>query len=119
MLQVEVAMGERRVDVGATTDVEPDTIVPIQVEGVDIILVRDAAGLRAFQGTCTHEYYRLSEGWIDRGGIVCALHLSRFDLGSGEVLEGPAALPLARYRVEEVAGRIVLVLPDGPIPVNE
>jgi nitrite reductase/ring-hydroxylating ferredoxin subunit len=52
--------------------------------------------------------------------VTCALHLSRFDLGSGEALDPPAELPLVRYPLLAEDGMLVLELPAvGPIPVNE
>ncbi len=37
---------------------------------------------------------------------------------TGEPLDPPAEVPLALYPVTVEDGRIVLELPDGPIPVN-
>jgi nitrite reductase/ring-hydroxylating ferredoxin subunit len=47
------------------------------------------------------------------------LHLSRFDLADGEPLDPPAELPLVAYPVVIEAGRILIEIPDGPLPVNE
>jgi nitrite reductase/ring-hydroxylating ferredoxin subunit len=109
----------RRVDVAAIADVPEGTILATQVEGTDIVLVGTPAGVWAYQGICTHEYYPLSEGVLERGGITCALHGSRFDAQTGQVLQGPAGMPLATYPVEVEAGRLILLLPAGPITVNE
>ena len=38
---------------------------------------------------------------------------------TGEALDPPAELPLAMYPVVVEDDRIVLELPEGPIPVNE
>ena len=90
----------------------------VQVDGTDILLVNQD-GLYALQGTCSHEYFALDRGFLAAGAITCALHLSRFDLASGEALDPPAELPLATYPVALDADRIVLELPEGEIPVNE
>jgi nitrite reductase/ring-hydroxylating ferredoxin subunit len=41
----------------------------------------------------------MSDGWIDRGRIVCPWHGSRFACGSGDVLRGPATAALPKYPV--------------------
>jgi 3-phenylpropionate/trans-cinnamate dioxygenase ferredoxin subunit len=90
----------------------------VQVDGTDILIVNQA-GLHAMQGICSHEYFELDKGFITGDSITCALHLSRFDLETGEPLDPPAELPLAIYPLTVEDGWIVLELPDGPIPVNE
>ena len=47
------------------------------------------------QGICCHEYFELDKGFLTGDSITCALHLSRFDLETGEPLDPPAVLPLA------------------------
>jgi 3-phenylpropionate/trans-cinnamate dioxygenase ferredoxin component len=51
--------------------------------------------------------------------VTCALHLSRFDLTTGDALDPPAELPLVRYPVRIEGDEIVVELPEGEIPVNE
>ena len=91
----------------------------VQVDGTDVLLVNAGGVVRAMQGICSHEYYELDKGFLTGDSLTCALHLSRFDLETGEALDPPAELPLALYAVAVEDGRIVLELPDGPIPVNE
>ncbi|MEA2623916.1 MAG: 3-phenylpropionate/trans-cinnamate dioxygenase ferredoxin component [Chloroflexota bacterium] len=90
----------------------------VQVDGTNILVVNQG-GLHALQGICSHEYFELDKGFITGDSITCALHLSRFDLETGEPLDPPAELPLAVYPVTLEDGWIVLELPEGPIPVNE
>jgi 3-phenylpropionate/trans-cinnamate dioxygenase ferredoxin subunit len=109
----------RHVDVGAAADVAPGTMLMVQVDGRDILLVNLEGTVRAYQGTCSHEYFELDQGFLTGDSLTCALHLSRFDLITGEALDPPAELPLVMYPVTVVDERITLTLPDGPIPVNE
>jgi 3-phenylpropionate/trans-cinnamate dioxygenase ferredoxin subunit len=90
----------------------------VQVDGTQILLVNTDGVVRAMQGICSHEYFELDKGFLTDGSLTCALHLSRFDLATGEALDPPAEDPLALYDVEIVDGRIVLDLPEGAIPVN-
>jgi len=46
---------------------------------------------------CPHLGAPMSDGWIDRGRIVCPWHGSRFACPTGEVLRGPATAALPSY----------------------
>jgi 3-phenylpropionate/trans-cinnamate dioxygenase ferredoxin subunit len=107
----------RRISVGRVDELAEGTMRMVQVDGTDILLVRQE-GLHAVQGICSHEYFELDRGFLTGDSLTCALHLSRFDLATGEALDPPAELPLARYGLIEEDGELVLELPDGPIPVN-
>lgn len=110
----------RQVDVAAVEEIEPGTMLMVQVDATDILLVNLEGTIRAYQGICSHEYFELDKGFLTGDSLTCALHLSRFDLESGEALDPPAELPLAMYPATVAEGRVVLTLPaDGPIPVNE
>jgi len=93
----------------------------VQVDMTDILIVHtDEDTWHATQGICTHEYFELDKGFLTGDTLTCALHLSRFDLETGEALDPPAELPLAIYPIEvDGEGQVVLTLPEGPIPVNE
>jgi len=91
----------------------------VQVDGTDILLVNAEGKLHATQGICSHEYFELDKGFLTGDSITCALHLSRFDLQTGEALDPPAELPLALYPVAIEDGEIVLYLPEGPIAVSQ
>jgi len=84
-----------------------------------VLVVHTNGRLYAMQGICSHEYFELDKGFLTAGTLTCALHLSRFDLETGEPLDPPAELPLAIYPVVVEDGRIVIEVPDGPLPVNE
>jgi 3-phenylpropionate/trans-cinnamate dioxygenase ferredoxin component len=109
----------RRVAVASVEDVPDGTMKMVQVDGTDILVVHQDGGFYAMQGVCSHEYFELDKGFLTGDSITCALHLSRFDLETGEPLDPPAELPLAVYPVTVDDGQIVLELPAGPIPVND
>jgi nitrite reductase/ring-hydroxylating ferredoxin subunit len=109
----------RRVPVAGLDDLAPGTMLMVQVDGTDILLINLNGEIRATQGVCSHEYFELDKGFLTGDTLTCALHLSRFDLFSGDALDPPAELPLQVYPVSIEDGEIVLELPEGPIPVNE
>ena len=100
-------------------DVPPGTMLMVQVDGTDILLVNLDGTIRAMQGICSHEYFELDKGFLTGDTLTCALHLSRFDLETGEALDPPAELPLETTRRAIEDGEVVLELPEGPIPINE
>ena len=109
----------RRVAVARLDEVAPGTMLMVQVDGTDILLINIDGSIRAMQGICTHEYFELDRGFLTGDTLTCALHLSRFDLETGEALDPPAELPLQMYPASVADGMIVLELPEGPIPINE
>jgi nitrite reductase/ring-hydroxylating ferredoxin subunit len=110
----------RRVDLLAVDEVPDGTMKMAWVDGTDQVLVVNVDGdIRAYQGICSHEYFELDKGFLTAGSLTCALHLSRFDLVTGDALDPPAEMPLAMYEVVIEDGRVAIVIPDGPLPVNE
>ena len=110
----------RRIDLLAVDEVPPGTMKMAWVDGTDQVLVINSNGdLTAVQGICSHEYFELDKGFLTAGTLTCALHLSRFDVESGEPLDPPAEVPLAVYDVVVDGDRILIEVPDGPIEVNE
>jgi len=110
----------RRIDLVGVDEVPDGTMKMAWVDGTDQVLVVNTGGeLSAVQGICSHEYFELDKGFLTAGTLTCALHLSRFDLSSGEPLDPPAELPLAVYQVVVDAGRILIEVPDGPLDVND
>jgi 3-phenylpropionate/trans-cinnamate dioxygenase ferredoxin subunit len=121
----------RRIDLCAVDEVPEGTMTMAFVDGTEAVVVVHTGGeIRAFQGICTHEYFELDKGFLTGNGsigpngqpagtLTCALHLSRFDLETAEPLDPPAELPLVRYPVVIEDGRVLIEVPEGPLPVNE
>ena len=110
----------RRIDLLGLDEVPDGTLKMAWVDGTDPVLVVNSGGqVRAVQGICSHEYFELDKGFLTGGTLTCALHLSRFDLASGEALDPPAELPLAVYDVVIEDGRVLIEVPEGRLPVNE
>lgn len=102
----------RRVDVGAADDLAPGTMQMAWVDGTEpVLLVNLGGSIRAVQGICSHEYFELDKGFLTGDTVTCALHLSRFDLASGEALDPPADEPLVVYPVFVEDGRILVEWP--------
>ena len=82
----------------------------VEVDGVGLVLCRTGndGQIAAFGEFCPHLAAPMSDGWVDRGWLVCPWHGSRFDVCSGEVVRGPSAAPLPRYQTRINDGMIEL-----------
>jgi nitrite reductase/ring-hydroxylating ferredoxin subunit len=82
----------------------------VEVDGVGLVLCRTGNNgeIAAFGEFCPHLAAPMSDGWVDRGRLVCPWHGSRFDVCSGAVVRGPSAAPLPRYQTRINDGMIEL-----------
>jgi nitrite reductase/ring-hydroxylating ferredoxin subunit len=70
----------------------------VEVDGIPVVLSRSESGdVCAIANSCTHRGGPLNEGERDGDVVSCPWHGSRFDLCSGEVLQGPAREPQQRF----------------------
>ena len=82
--------------------------VAVEVEGVDLALVRDGEMVYAVIDECSHAAIPLSEGEVEGNEIECWLHGSRFDLRTGKPVNLPATEPVQIYPTT-IEGDTVLV----------
>jgi nitrite reductase/ring-hydroxylating ferredoxin subunit len=87
----------------AESELEPDRPRLAEVGGERFVLVRHGGGVYALAETCSHLGGPLAQGTLEDGGIVCPWHASRFNLGDGRVLDGPAtfAQPCFAVRIRD------------------
>ena len=91
----------------ALDELEVNQAVKVEIDGVAIALVRDAAGdVFAIGDTCTHGDISLSEGFVDGQTLECWAHGSMFSLTTGKPLSLPAYDPVPVYNVELIDGFI-------------
>src|SRR4029079_6461502 len=100
----------------ALDDIAVGGVIAVDVEGIDVSIVRTADEVFAIRDACSHAAIALSEGDVDTEGceIECWLHGSRFDLRTGKPTGMPAYEPVAIYPVR-VEGDDVLVDLDTPL----
>lgn len=92
-------MGEY-VRVCETADVPPGTMHPVDVKGLELMIVNLDGALYAVDRICTHEEADLSTGFLIGSVVTCPLHLSRFNVKTGEVENPPATLPLPTHKLK-------------------
>ena len=64
----------------------------VQVDGVEVAIVRTQGALYAIKNECSHADVALSEGEVDDCHLECWMHGSRFNLRTGV----PDSLPATR-----------------------
>ena len=63
--------------------------------------------LLAFGDICTHRQCNLSSGGEIEGTVIeCECHGSRFDMKTGEVVDGPATDPILMFQVRDEGGEL-------------
>lgn len=73
--------------------------------GGTLLLTRKGNAVTALNAKCTHQGCTTAP----RGGIIqCPCHGSQFQPGTGAVLQGPAAAPLAKVNVTVTNGQVTL-----------
>ena len=76
-------------------------MISVDVDGTVVAVANTGGTLHAFDDTCTHKECPLSEGRLDGLTVVCPCHKSRFDLLTGEPINGPAEDPIRIRRVRQ------------------
>lgn len=91
-------------------DIEPGTAKKVDVDGIDVCVVRIDDDVYAIGDICSHAEVSLSDGevWCDEREIECPQHGSVFSLETGEPGTLPATQPVAVYDAT-VADGIVTV----------
>ena len=76
-------------------------LLPIQIDGTPIVLVRHAGEFFAVQNNCSHQDFPLSEAGFDPRDevLVCAWHGGCFDIRSGVAVVPPATEPVETHLV--------------------
>jgi NADPH-dependent 2,4-dienoyl-CoA reductase/sulfur reductase-like enzyme/nitrite reductase/ring-hydroxylating ferredoxin subunit len=106
-----MSQGEETVGQDFALGIEAGAVVegaPLRghVGGKDAIMVRKDDEVFVVGAFCSHYHGPLAEGLVVGETIRCPWHHACFSLRSGEALRAPAFDALARWRVEQVDGKI-------------
>jgi 3-phenylpropionate/trans-cinnamate dioxygenase ferredoxin subunit len=82
--------------------------VSVEVEGLQVCVVRVEEEVFAVADTCTHSEASLSEGEVTGGKIECWLHGAEFDLRTGQALTPPATEALKTFNVKRTGNQITI-----------
>ncbi len=87
-------------------------LIPVEIDGTPVVLVRHAGEFFAVQNNCSHRDFPLTEAGFDKryGLLVCAWHGGCFDVRTGAAVIPPATEPVETF--------ITRVGPDGWVEIG-
>ncbi|MFI5279701.1 MAG: chlorite dismutase family protein [Gemmatimonadales bacterium] len=96
--------------VAALADVPPGAARRVYAGGDAIALFNVGGRVYATADRCSHARASLSDGAVDAKECVvtCPWHAGRFDLASGQAIDGPPKLPVAVYAVKVEQGAVLV-----------
>jgi nitrite reductase/ring-hydroxylating ferredoxin subunit len=106
----------RWVDVGGLADLRANRLVA-DLNGTSVLVVRAGRALAAVENECPHLGQQLSDGQVRGRVIRCAAHGYRWDLVTGQSVQGlrlQRRRPLREVPVRLVGDRIMLGWDVGP-----
>jgi len=76
-------------------------LIPVEIDGRPVVLVRHAGEFFAVQNNCSHKDFPLSEAGFDQRDevLVCAWHGGCFDVRTGAAVVPPATEPVETFPV--------------------
>lgn len=91
-----------------SSELPEGSMMAVDFRGIHILLTKINGDVFAVAGTCTHEDADLGLGFKLENRVTCPLHLSQFDLRTGEVLNPPASEPLRSFKIK-IEGEAIFV----------
>ncbi|MEA2574230.1 MAG: nitrite reductase small subunit, partial [Chloroflexia bacterium] len=111
-------MYRQRASIGIkAVDIAPGTCMLGKVGGDEIAIFNVDGQFYATQNKCTHAGGPLCEGGLWGDIIQCPWHGSEFNVRTGEVISGPARVPIKTYKVT-VEGGLISISETGSETCN-
>ncbi|MDQ4004019.1 MAG: non-heme iron oxygenase ferredoxin subunit [Actinomycetota bacterium] len=92
--------------VAKADDLKEGDMRAFDLRGTKIAVANIAGTFYAFGDTCTHRECSLAEGDLEETTVTCPCHGSEFDVVSGQVLRGPARVPVGSFEVRAEGGNL-------------
>ena len=93
------------------SDVPVGAMKLIKDKDAEIVVVNVDGEFCAFGNICPHEGGPLAEGELEGNVITCPWHFTRFDVRTGEVIDGVTDEPIPVYEVRVVGDDIQVKAP--------
>lgn len=100
------------ITVAQTEDLKPGASTCVEINEREVGLFNVDGQIYAVDDLCTHSGGPLSEGDVEDGCVTCPWHAARFNLKTGEAMEGPTNGDLQTYEVRIEDTAIQINLPD-------
>lgn len=101
LLAMPAAAAVRYARVLLADELRDGELIPVEIDGRPVVLVRHAGEFFAVQNNCSHKDFPLSEAGFDPRDevLVCAWHGGCFDVRSGAAVVRPATEPVETFPV--------------------
>ncbi|HKQ83459.1 MAG TPA: Rieske (2Fe-2S) protein [Steroidobacteraceae bacterium] len=106
-----MASDEHWIRVASLTEFGETRRLVRDVNGMSVLLLRQAAGVTVVRNSCTHLGKPLEQGRVMAGRIFCPFHGACFDLTTGEAVSGPAVTRLQVYRTKVEGDEVFVATP--------
>lgn len=93
-------------DIGPADTLKAGEMQRFEVANSPVVVVKDADGIHAFGGTCSHAGCGLWEGTLEGHIVTCKCHGSQFDITDGSLIHGPATASVPSYQIREHDGHL-------------
>lgn len=100
------------VDVGTAGEVADGEVNSYSVGERQVAIANVDGNLHAFDDLCTHQQCSLAEGDLDDTILECPCHGSRFNITTGEAVNGPATDPVDVFEVRELDGQLQVMVDE-------
>jgi 3-phenylpropionate/trans-cinnamate dioxygenase ferredoxin subunit len=100
----------------ALAEIPDGGVKGVDVDGLEVALVRAGDDVYALRDECSHAQIALSEGDVEGLEIECWLHGSRFDVRTGEVINLPATEPVPVYPCKVDGDDVVVDVANALLP---
>lgn len=93
------ALPNEWIPVMADSDLKEGELTRADANGFPVVLLKRQGVISAIAERCSHAGGPLAEGKLEGDAVTCPWHASRFNVTTGEVLDGPATHPLPCFDV--------------------
>lgn len=100
-----------RAEAGAEQEIPESGAKCVTINQRPYALFKVAGKVYCLDNACTHVGGPLCRGTLDGLTVRCPLHGSRFDVRTGQVVGGPARVPVRSYPATVEAGNVWVEVP--------
>ncbi len=101
--------------VAKENEMKDGDLAKVNVNGTEVLIIKDSSTYYATSPMCTHENYDLSEGFMDDHQLICPNHFATFNPKDGKVISPPEGSgnipPLKSFAVRIENGDVQVELP--------
>jgi nitrite reductase/ring-hydroxylating ferredoxin subunit len=96
------------INVASAADLKPNQMKVVNANGKPILLVNLEGTYYAIGNKCTHMQCTLTNGELKGEVVQCPCHGSKFNVKTGKVVGGPAAVPEPVYELKVEDGKVLI-----------